>query len=283
MKSSLLKALLLSIAALSGGAATVLAAHSLGHAPHRTLSPLLQDDSVNGRDETGLTALMKAAQDGEDKELKSLIESGANLNDVDRYGWTALNYALAAQDSSKVRLLVNSGADVNTKDRRGITPLMWAALSGRTEMVKLLLSKGAELNAESRNGATALSFAAAKGHDGAAKFLKKAGATGKEIGKDDVPDGLMPVDKGPKILNPRDGIPGYPEEARRSGIQGVVRMRVLFGLDGSVKKIKVIRGLSHGLTEEAVRSTFRLKANPAINDGQPIEYWIPAQLSFNIK
>ena len=58
---------------------------------------------------------------------------------------------------------------------------------------------------------------------------------------------------------------------------------MLFGTDGSIKKIKVISGLPYGLTDEAVRASLRLTANPAVNDGHPIEYWLPGQVSFNIK
>ncbi|MBD0369209.1 MAG: TonB family protein [Pyrinomonadaceae bacterium] len=278
MKSSLLSLLLI---ALSGTSI---------HAPARqsfvygTLLPSpLQGTDVNRRDETGLTPLMQAVQNDEDREMKSLIEHGANVNEADRYGWTALNYSVATQDASKVKLLLNSGAEVNTKDRRGMTPLMWAAIGGKTEIVKLLLGKGAELNAQANNGATALSFATAKGHDRVAELLKKAGATGPQLGKENVPDGLVPVDKAPKILNPRDGIPGYTEEARRNRVQGTVRLYILFGTDGSVKKVKIIKGLSHGLTEEAARATFRLKASPAMNDGQAIEYWIAGKLDFTIR
>lgn len=279
MKSSLLSLLLL--IALAGTSMHALARHSFVYGA--LLSLPLQETDVNRRDETGLTPLMQAARDGEDREIKSLLERGAKVNEPDRYGWTALNYAVAGLDSDKVKLLLGGGAEVNTKDRRGMTPLMWAAIGGRTEIVKLLLAKGAELNAQAKNGATALSFATAKGHDGIAQLLKKAGATGPQISKDDVPDSLIPVDKGPKILNPRDGIPGYPEEARRNRVQGTVRMYILFGTDGSVKRVKIIKGLPNGLTEEATRATFRLRASPAMNDGQAIEYWIAGKLDFNIR
>lgn len=241
-----------------------------------------QDVDVNAKDETGLTPLIQAAQDGGLKEMKALLEKGANVNLTDQYGWTALIYSIAKQDSSKIKLLLESSPDVNTKDRRGITPLMWAALGGKPEIVKLLLSKGADVNAITKNGATALSFAIAKGHDNIAQLLKKAGGRGPQIDKANVPEWLTPVDQAPKILNPKAGIPAYTEEARRRGVQGIVRLRILFGTDGIIKRIKVISGLPYGLTEEAIRAASRLTATPAMNDGQPIEYWLASQLNFNI-
>ena len=238
---------------------------------------------VNAKDETGLTPLMQAAQDGDTNEMKSLVEKGATVNVTDQYGWTALTYSVAKQDVSKVKFLLKNGADVNTRDRRGISQLMWASWGGKAEIVKLLLEKGADVNASANNGATAFSFAAAKGHQNISQLLKKAGGNGPQIDAADIPAWIAPIDQAPKILNPNAGIPDYPEEARRRGIHGTVRLRMLFGTDGSVKKIKVISGLPYGLTDEAVRSCLRLIANPAVNDGHPIEYWISGQINFNIR
>jgi len=242
-----------------------------------------QDGDVNAKDEGGLTPLMEAAQAGELKELKALIQKGADVNVIDQYGWTALNYAVAKPDAAKVKLLLDSGSEVNTKDRRGMTPLMWASLSGKSEVVKLLLTKGAEINTTDKNGATALSFAIAKGHGNIAQLLRKAGGSGPQLDKANLPATLTPVDRVPKILNPDDGIPAYTEEARVRGLQGVVRLRMLFGTDGAVKKIKVISRLPYGLTEQAIRAASKLRAVPAMNDGQVIEYWLPSELSFSIR
>ena len=243
---------------------------------------LEQDVDVNAKDETGLTALMEAAQDGELKEMKALLDKGANANLTDQYGWAALTYSIAKQDFAQVKLLLDSSTDVNTKDRRGITPLMWASLGGKPEIVNLLLSKGADVNATTKTGATALSFAMAKGNYNVAQLLKSAGGSGPQIDRATVPERLTPVDQTPKILNSRDGIPAYSEEARRHGIQGIVRLRILVGTDGSIKKINVIRGLPYGLTDEAIRAASKLKASPAMNDGQPIEYWLPAPFRFRL-
>lgn len=247
------------------------------------LHQIEQDTDVNAKDETGLTPLMQRAQDGDPKELKDLIQKRVDVNITDRYGWTALTYSIAKQDISKVKLLLDSGSAVNTRDRRGMTPLMWSSLGGKSEIVKLLLAKGAEINATDRNGATALSFAVAKGHDDIARLLRKAGGSGPQIDKAAVPEWLTPIDQGPKILNPDAGIPAYTEEARRRRVQGIVRLRVLFGTDGTVKRIKVISGLPYGLTEQAIRAASKLRADPAINDGQAVEYWIASQLRFNAR
>jgi TonB family protein len=248
-----------------------------------------QQADVNARDETGLTALMQAAQDGDIKELKALLEMGADVKLTEQYGWTALTYSIAKrdsliakQDSSKVKLLLDNGADVNAKDRRGITPLMWASLAGKSEIVKLLLLKGAEVNAAAKNGATALSFALAKGHDDVAQLLKKAGGVGPQADAD-VPQSFAPIDQVPKLIYPKNAEMVYIEAARLRRIQGSVRLRILFGTDGAIKRVKVISGLPYGLTEEVLRTALRITASPAMNDGRPIEYWVPLHFDFTIK
>jgi hypothetical protein len=252
-----------------------------------------QQSNIDAKDETGLTALMQAAQDGTADEIKKLLKKGANLEIKDQYGWTALMYAVAAPnlavilktkpDVSPLKTLLTASADINISDSRGITPLMIAAIEGsKTEFVKLLLSKGANVNATDKKGATALSYATAKGNDEIVKLLKKAGGTGIELDKANVPEKLSPIDLLPKELNRTEARPIYTDEARRNGVTGIVRFRILVGTDGTIKKGKLISGLPYGLTEQAIQALSKLKVNPAINEGKPVEYWLAVQYKFAI-
>jgi TonB family protein len=216
---------------------------------------LSQELNVDAKDETGLTVLMQAAQDGDAKEIKKILAKQANLEIKDQYGWTALMYAVAAQDVSKVKALLKNSADVNITDNRGITPLMLATLREKSEIAKLLLSKGANVNATNKKGATALSYAKGKGNTEIVSLLEKAGGTGIELSKSDIPDKIAPIDQTPKPLNLSEARPNYTEEARQKGVTGEVRLRILVGDDGTIKKIKVISGLPYGLSEQAVRAT----------------------------
>jgi TonB family protein len=216
---------------------------------------LSQELNVDAKDETGLTVLMQAAQDGDAKEIKKILAKQANLEIKDQYGWTALMYAVAAQDVSKVKALLKNSADVNITDNRGITPLMLATLREKSEIAKLLLSKGANVNATNKKGATALSYAKGKGNTEIVSLLEKAGGTGIELSKSDIPDKIALIDQTPKPLNLSEARPNYTEEARQKGVTGEVRLRILVGDDGTIKKIKVISGLPYGLSEQAVRAT----------------------------
>ena len=95
-----------------------------------------------------------------------------------------------------------------------------------------------------------------------------------------------------KIYNTRDRIkraqilakpePGYTEEARRAGVAGTVRLRVVLGGDGKVRHVLVLRRLSHGLTEKAVEAARKLRFNPATLDGQPVSQYVVLEYNFNV-
>jgi uncharacterized protein len=249
-----------------------------------------QQSDIDAKDETGLTALMQAAQDGTADEIKKLLKKGASLEIKDQYGWTALMYSAATSnlavypktkiDSSPLKTLLAASADVNVSDSRGVTPLMIAAFDNKTEFVKLLLSKGANVNATTKKGATALSYAKAKGNDEIVKLLEKSGGTGIELDKASVPEKLAPIDLLPKELNRTEAKPIYTDEARRNGVTGIVRFRILIAADGTIKKGKLISGLPYGLTEQAIQALSKLKVNAGMNEGKPVEYWLALQYKF---
>lgn len=91
---------------------------------------------------------------------------------------------------------------------------------------------------------------------------------------------LVRVDSKPKPLN--SPAPRYTDEARNRGIEGNVSMRILVGADGLVKQVKVLRGLPYGLDEQAIKAAYQLKFQPAMKDGQPVAYWLPVVVSFNL-
>ena len=76
--------------------------------------------------------------------------------------------------------------------------------------------------------------------------------------------------------------PGFTEEARRAGVTGVVRLRVVLGADGTVKYPFVLRRLSHGLTEKAVAAARKIKFSPATLNGQPVSQAVVLEYNFNI-
>lgn len=93
-------------------------------------------------DNFGCTLLMKAAKNGNNWELKSLLTSGADVNLTDRDGWTALMYACRYQENvSIVDSLIEAGAQVKIKNKYDLSPLILAATyNGNPEIIKKLLN-----------------------------------------------------------------------------------------------------------------------------------------------
>jgi len=89
------------------------------------------------------------------------------------------------------------------------------------------------------------------------------------------------VDSKPIALNSPQ--PRYTEEARKNKIQGNVTARVLVGADGQVKQVKITRGLPDGLDEQAIQAAYQLRFKPAMKGGQPVAYWIPVLIEFNLR
>jgi TonB family protein len=75
---------------------------------------------------------------------------------------------------------------------------------------------------------------------------------------------------------------GYTDEARRNGVQGIVVLSAVFAADGTVKSIKVVRGLPDGLNESAIEAAKKIRFRPAIKDGKPVSVRGNIEFSFNI-
>jgi len=58
--------------------------------------------------------------------------------------------------------------------------------------------------------------------------------------------------------------PSYTKEARRNGIQGFVVLRVLLSARGKISRVRVVKGLPSGLTENAIRAACKMEFKPAM-------------------
>ena len=76
--------------------------------------------------------------------------------------------------------------------------------------------------------------------------------------------------------------PWYTEDALSAGITGTVILRVVFASSGEVTNMHVVRGLSKGLTEQAIEAARHLTFIPATKDGRFVSYWIELQYNFGL-
>ena len=141
------------------------------------------NDSVSpyyvDKDNDGNTSLHSACKNGYTEIVKSLLESGVNLNinEKDNNGDTPLHSACKRGYTEIVELFLDAEANknsytkivhsilntglnlnINEKDSNGDTPLHCACQRGYTEMVKLFLRAGANLNERNNDGNTPLNL-----------------------------------------------------------------------------------------------------------------------------
>ncbi|HEV7745743.1 MAG TPA: energy transducer TonB [Pyrinomonadaceae bacterium] len=76
--------------------------------------------------------------------------------------------------------------------------------------------------------------------------------------------------------------PSYTKEARRNGIQGFVTLKVLLSARGKVSRVRVVKGLPAGLTENAIRAACKMEFKPAMKNGKTVSEWLNAEYVFRL-
>jgi ankyrin repeat protein len=132
---------------------------------------------VNIKTGNGYTALLIAAQNGNDRMVEALL--GVNNIDVNTRDYeerTALILAVYKRRYTTVTTLLKSPTiDVNTRDKNGYTALIYASQMGDfLAVVILLMSSGIDINVGNNDGNTALALAAAMGHSDIVVVLLKS-------------------------------------------------------------------------------------------------------------
>jgi uncharacterized protein (TIGR02145 family) len=114
----------------------------------------LYSDSISGGE-----YILACAKSGNRKEVKKLIESGANIEQRDSSDNTPLIVATYSGHTDIVKLLINAGANIDAQGEGSYTALILAVIYGNTEMVRMLLDAGADKSITIPGGATAFSKA----------------------------------------------------------------------------------------------------------------------------
>lgn len=74
----------------------------------------------------------------------------------------------------------------------------------------------------------------------------------------------------------------YTVEARENMTHGAVALNVVFSSNGSISDIKVVKGLPYGLTERAIDAVVKIRFEPAIKDGQPVNFRADLEYTFQL-
>ena len=119
--------------------------------------------------------LISAANYGDIRRVRELLDAGVDPNIKDDEGDSALIMATIRSKIDVIRLLLDRGADPNIGDEDGETPLMRASYRNtrdNKDIIKLLLERGADPNIQSLNGDTALTFALSSGNGDIVRLLE---------------------------------------------------------------------------------------------------------------
>jgi len=76
--------------------------------------------------------------------------------------------------------------------------------------------------------------------------------------------------------------PSYTREARRNGVQGFVTLKVLLSARGKVARVRVVKGLPAGLTENAIRAACKIEFKPAMKNRQAVSQWVTVEYVFRL-
>lgn len=76
--------------------------------------------------------------------------------------------------------------------------------------------------------------------------------------------------------------PTYTDEARTLKIEGEVILEVNFASTGSVRVLRVVRGLGHGLDEAAARAAQQIRFKPAQDAGRPVDFRTTVHIVFRL-
>ena len=74
----------------------------------------------------------------------------------------------------------------------------------------------------------------------------------------------------------------YTPEARANKVRGTVVLNVIFGADGSIRVLRVVSGLLHGLTGQALKAAQRVQFEPAVKDGKLVDVRGDLEFSFDL-
>lgn len=93
---------------------------------------------------------------------------------------------------------------------------------------------------------------------------------------------VIEVDEPPKPLNMAEIQQAivFPEEAKATGEDGSVMLRVLLGTDGTYQRHVVVSSTNEAMTQVIEAQIKEIQFDPAIKDGEPIQFWVNIPFNF---
>ncbi len=76
---------------------------------------------------------------------------------------------------------------------------------------------------------------------------------------------------------------GYPESAKRAGVEGKVYVLAFVDEQGSVTKAQIIKGIGAGCDEAALNAVLKTKFTPGKQRGKPVKVQVSIPIIFKLK
>ncbi len=77
-------------------------------------------------------------------------------------------------------------------------------------------------------------------------------------------------------------VPAYTQEAKSLRIEGEVLLEAVLEASGGLRVVRVVRGLGHGLDDNAVKAAQQIHFKPAIRNGQPADSTVVLHIIFQL-
>ena len=120
------------------------------------------------------------------------------------------------------------------------------------------------------------------GHPARGGGVSEAGFNSTEQARSTPQRREAPVEQATPVQIVSKPAPIYTEEARRLKIEGEVVLRIVFGGDGSIREVAVVRGLGHGLDEAAIAAAKKIQFQPAHRGSQTVDYTALVHVTFQL-
>lgn len=240
----------------------------------------------------GLTALVFAARHGDIETVRTLLDAGADVNQVTEYGWTALLTAAQNRYYRLGKYLIERGADPAIANKGGWTPL-YIATDNRNiengdyptrqpdmehmEFIELLLDHGADPDARMMSSTETRTIFTHQWlrEEGATAFWRAAQSSDTELMQrllDAGADPLVATDNGTTALMVASGIgwvEGVTHEWSRDQNEQTVNLLLELGADVNARDLDgrtALMGAAHKGRSEIVQLLVDHGADMAVRD-----------------
>lgn len=120
-------------------------------------------------------ALHKAANGGDLKKVKAILDSGVDVDARDSFGGTALHAAMFQENLEIIQMLIDYGFDVNAQgSANGFTPLHDAVWADNLAAAEILIENGADPSIRNKDSQTPAEKAKAEGKTDLYEILSEA-------------------------------------------------------------------------------------------------------------